>query len=55
MLWYLVGTALAVASFLGVFAFSPFQHAKDSLACVVYFAFFASTFNMGWAAVQVRL
>ena len=53
MLWYVVGTALAVASFLGVFAFSPFAR-DDSRAAVLYFSAMASTFNVGWAAVQVR-
>ena len=53
MLWYIIGTVLAMVSFMGVFAFSPFASSMDSGWCVVYFAVCASLFNVGWAAVQV--
>lgn len=64
MLWYIVGTILAFVSFLGVFAFAPFSSGGqrhggsggkggDSRSAVLYFSVMASTFNVGWAAVQV--
>jgi len=53
MFWYIVGTCLAIVSFMGVFAFSPFAHRSDSVLCIVYFASCASAFNVAWAAVQV--
>lgn len=62
-MWIFIGTIIVVLSFSLLFGFNiPYMFsdsilfiliAPNTVLAVIYCAFFASTFNLGWALVQV--
>lgn len=50
--WYIGGTVLCTKSFILIF-FCVLPENSSELAKLIYYSFFASVFNIGWASVQI--